>query len=55
MIEQSEIAAMLQIARSSVAVHISNLQRKGYILGKGYLPTTEVEVPEQYFNIKFNK
>jgi len=26
-----------------------------YILGNGYLPTTEVEVPEQYFNIKFNK
>lgn len=37
MIEQSEIAAMLRIARSSVAVHISNLQKKGYILGKGYL------------------
>ena len=37
MIEQSQIAAMLNIARSSVAVHISNLQRKGYILGKGYL------------------
>lgn len=37
MIEQSEIAAMLHIARSSVAVHISNLQKKGYVLGKGYL------------------
>ncbi len=37
MIEQSEIAAMLSIARSSVAVHISNLQKKGYVLGKGYL------------------
>lgn len=37
MIEQSQIAAMLNIARSSVAVHISNLQKKGYILGKGYL------------------
>lgn len=37
MIEQSEIAALLQISRSSVAVHISNLQKKGYILGKGYL------------------
>lgn len=37
LIEQSQIAAMLNIARSSVAVHISNLQKKGYILGKGYL------------------
>lgn len=37
MIEQSEVAAMLGIARSSVAVHISNLQKKGWILGKGYL------------------
>ncbi len=36
-IEQSQIAAMLNIARSSVAVHISNLQKKGYVLGKGYL------------------
>lgn len=36
-IEQSAIAAMLNITRSSVAVHISNLQKKGYILGKGYL------------------
>jgi hypothetical protein len=26
-----------------------------YVLGKGYLPTTEQEVPEKYYNIKFNK
>ena len=26
-----------------------------YILGKGYLKTTEVEVPEKYFKIKFTK
>ncbi len=26
-----------------------------YILGQGYLPTTEQVVPEQYYNIKFNK
>ena len=32
-IEQSELAAMLGITRSSVAVHIANLQKKGYILG----------------------
>ncbi len=36
-IEQSEIAARLNIARSSVAVHIANMQKKGYILGKGYI------------------
>ena len=24
-----------------------------YIMGQGYLPTTSVEVPEKYFNIKF--
>lgn len=28
-IEQSEIASRLNIARASVAVHISNLQKKG--------------------------
>jgi len=26
-----------------------------YILGKGFLPTTEQEVPRQYLNMKFNK
>lgn len=26
-----------------------------YIMGQGYLPTTELEVPEKYYNIKFNK
>ncbi len=36
-IDQNEIASILQISRSSVAVHISNLQKKGYIQGKGYL------------------
>ncbi|MBQ0167447.1 MAG: DUF3798 domain-containing protein [Treponema sp.] len=24
-----------------------------YIMGQGYLPTTDIEVPEKYFNIKF--
>lgn len=37
MIQQQDIAARLGIARSSVAVHISNLIRKGYIAGKGYV------------------
>lgn len=40
-IEQSEIAERLNIARSSVAVHIANMQKKGYILGKGYIVKDE--------------
>jgi DNA-binding CsgD family transcriptional regulator len=34
---QSELAAILGITRSSVAVHITNLVKKGHILGKGYI------------------
>jgi len=37
MISQQELARRLGIARSSVAVHISNLMKKGYIAGKGYV------------------
>lgn len=37
MIQQQDIADTLGIARSSVAVHISNLIKKGYIAGKGYV------------------
>ncbi|EOD00687.1 PfkB family carbohydrate kinase [Caldisalinibacter kiritimatiensis] len=37
MISQQEIADTLGIARSSVAVHIGNLIKKGYIKGKGYI------------------
>ncbi len=37
MISQQELADALQIKRSSVAVHISNLMKKGYIAGKGYV------------------
>ena len=37
MIQQQDIADKLGIARSSVAVHISNLIKKGYIAGKGYV------------------
>lgn len=36
-IGQSELAARLGITRSSVAVHVANLQKKGYLLGKGYI------------------
>ena len=37
MISQLEIAEKLGITRSSAAVHISNLMKKGYIAGKGYV------------------
>ena len=37
MISQEEIAQHLDITRSSVAVHISNLMKKGIIMGKGYV------------------
>ena len=37
MISQQELAEALGITRSSVAVHISNLIKKGYIAGKGYV------------------
>lgn len=36
-ISQDELAAKLRISRSAAAVHISNLMRKGYILGRGYI------------------
>ncbi len=37
MISQQQIADALGITRSSAAVHISNLMKKGYIAGKGYV------------------
>jgi pseudouridine kinase len=37
LISQNELAAKLGIVRSSVAVHISNLVKKGLIKGKGYI------------------
>jgi pseudouridine kinase len=37
LISQEELAKILGITRSSVAVHITNLMKKGKILGKGYL------------------
>ena len=40
MISQAELAERLGITRSSVAVHISNLIKKGYIAGKGYVLRT---------------
>jgi pseudouridine kinase len=37
MVSQNELADALGITRSSVAVHITNLMKKGYVLGKGYI------------------
>lgn len=37
LVSQKDIAETLGITRSSVAVHITNLMKKGHILGKGYL------------------
>ncbi len=39
-ISQQQIAATLGITRSSAAVHISNLSRKGLIAGRGYVLRT---------------
>lgn len=45
-ISQNELAHKAQITRSSVAVHISNLMKKGKIVGKGYIlkPTKNIIV-----------
>jgi len=40
LISQKELAEKAGITRSSVAVHISNLMKKGYIAGKGYIVQT---------------
>lgn len=40
LISQQELAEKAGITRSSAAVHISNLMKKGIILGKGYLVNT---------------
>jgi pseudouridine kinase len=37
LISQIDLAQTLGITRSSVAVHITNLMKKGHILGKGYI------------------
>jgi pseudouridine kinase len=37
MIAQDDLAGRLRISRSATAVHISNLMRKGYIAGRGYI------------------
>lgn len=37
LLAQDDLAGSLGISRSAAAVHISNLIRKGYIIGRGYL------------------
>lgn len=41
LISQQQLADQLNINRSSVAVHIGNLMKKGYIKGKGYIVEEE--------------
>ncbi|MDY4677449.1 MAG: PfkB family carbohydrate kinase [Bifidobacterium tsurumiense] len=43
MISQQELAQLAGITRSGVAAHISNLTKKGYVRGKGY-----ILAPERY-------
>jgi len=44
LISQDELARRFGITRSSVAVHISNLMKKGAILGKGYVFAEQVSI-----------
>ncbi len=45
MISQQELAEKAGVTRSSMGVHISNMMKKGYIAGKGYLlPAAEYAV-----------
>lgn len=44
LISQDELANRFSISRSSIAVHISNLMKKGYILGKGYVINEQVSM-----------
>jgi len=57
LISQDELARSLSISRSSIAVHISNLMKKGVILGKGYVfneQVTIVVVGLSYVNISIS-
>lgn len=47
LISQKDLAEKLGITRSSVAVHITNLIKKGYVIGKGYI----VSSGEEYVSI----
>jgi len=55
LISQDELALHFGISRSSIAVHISNLMKKGIILGKGYVFNKKVSivvVGQVYLEIK---
>jgi pseudouridine kinase len=41
LISQHELAKILGITRSSIGVHITNLTKKGYITGRGYIVNEE--------------
>lgn len=44
MIAQDDLARHFGITRSSIAVHISNLMKKGAIMGKGYVVNEQVSI-----------
>lgn len=55
MIAQEALAARLKITRSAAAVHISNLIKKGFVLGRGYVfneKTGVVVIGSSFLHIK---
>lgn len=44
LISQEDLAGRLRISRSSAAVHISNLMKKGAVLGKGYVFSEQASI-----------
>lgn len=58
LISQEDLAHRLGISRSSVAVHISNLMKKGAILGRGYVFSKQASVAvvgDIYLHIKVDE
>jgi pseudouridine kinase len=58
LISQEDLARRLGISRSSAAVHISNLMKKGAILGKGYVFSKQASVAvvgDIYLHIKVDQ
>ena len=51
LISQQELADKAGIARSSVAVHISNLMKKGHIAGKGYIEIGRASCRERVYDL----
>ena len=52
MISQEELARKAGITRSSVAVHVSNLMKKGHIAGRGYVLNSSAYVAVVGVNIR---